>query len=160
MAVVTKYARSIKDPNLISLAEPVLAEARLRAIIAPPVTITNGDSINSLIYFGKMASNAVPIPGLALLKHGAVTSVNDFDIGLYSNGALVDIDIFADGLDISSAGTKDPFAAIPIADWGKRLWELLALTTDPGKEYDVVGTLKVAATATATVAAVMLYGKK
>lgn len=160
MAVVTLYAKSHKDPSLIGNPEAAFAEGRMRCISTGAVAITNGNSINSLIYLGKIPSNAVPVPGLSLLKHGAVTSVNDFDIGLYRDDVLVDIDIFADGLDISSAGAKDPFAAIAVADWGKRVWELLGLATDPGCEYQIVATLKAAATATASIAGQLFYAKK
>lgn len=160
MAVVTKYARSIKDPSSIALAAAALAEGMVRCISTGAISIANGDSINSLIFLGKMPSNAVPIPGLSLLKHGAVTSVTSVHIGVYADDVLVSAAIFASALDISSAGTKDPFAAIAVADWGKRLWELLGLATDPGKEYQIVLTMNAAATATASIAAEILYAKK
>lgn len=160
MAVVTKYAGSAKDPSVSALVPPVLAEGRLRSINVPATAITNGDSINSLFYLGKIPSSAVPLCGLSTLKHGGVTSVNDADIGIYKDGAVVDIDLFADGIDISAAGAKDPFAAVAVANVGKRVYELLGLTVDPGVEYDVVLTLKVAATATASIGGSILYSKK
>lgn len=160
MAVVTKYAGSAKDPTSANLIPAVLAEGRLRSINVPALAITNGDSISSLFYLGKIASNAVPLCGLSTLKHGGVTSVNDADIGIYKDGAVVDIDLFADGLDISAAGAKDPFAAVAVANVGKTVWQLLGLSVDPGVEYDVVLTIKVAATATASIGGTILYSKK
>lgn len=160
MAVVSKYAGSYKDPAVNNLPLAVLAEGRLRAINVPALAITNGDSIASKFYLGKISSSAVPLAGFSTFKHGAVTSVNDADIGLEKDGAAVDADIFADGLDISSAGAKDPFAAIAVANVGKMVWQLLGLSVDPGVEYDVVLTLKVAATATASVGGALLYSKK
>lgn len=160
MAVVTKYAGSAKDPSVAALVPPALAEGRMRAINVPAIAITNGDSINSAFYLGKISSAAVPFCGASTFKHGAVTSVNDADIGVYKDGAIVDIDLFADGLDISSAGAKDPFAAVAVANVGKTVWQLLGLANDPGVEYDVVLTLKVAATATASVGGSILYSKK
>lgn len=161
MAVVTKYARSFKDPASISLPEPVHAEGRVRAICTGPVAVANGDSIGSKLYLGKIPSNAVPIPGMATLKHGAITSVNDLDIGIEKqDGTVADADLFADGIDVSSAGTKDPFAAIAVADIGKRVWELLGLTVDPGIEYNIVATLKVAATGAASIGGTIFYSKK
>jgi len=160
MAVVTKYGRSYKDPTAINNPDAVLAEGRMRCIQSGAVSIANGDSIASIIYLGKIASNAVPLCGLSTLKHGAVTSVNDFDIGLYKDGAVVSVNLFADALDISSAGAKDPLANVAVANWGKRVWELLGLATDPGCEYDIVATLNVAATATASIALELIYSKK
>ncbi|WP_156464223.1 hypothetical protein [Afipia sp. Root123D2] len=160
MAVVTKYAGSAKDPVAANLIPAVLAEGRLRAINIPALAITTGDSIASLFYLGKIASNAVPLAGLSTLKHGAVTSVNDADIGIYRDGVAVDADLFADGIDISSAGAKDPFAAVAVANVGKQVWELLGLANDPGVEYDIVLTIKVAATATASIGGAILYSKK
>lgn len=161
MAVVTKYARSFKDPASMSLPEPVHAEGRVRAISTGVVAIASGDSIASKIYFGKIPSNAVPLPGMSTLKHGAVTSVNDFDIGIEKqDGTVADADLFADGIDISAAGAKDPFASIAVADVGKRVWELLGLSVDPGIEYNIVGVLKVAATASASIGGTILYSKK
>lgn len=161
MAVVTKYAKSIKDPASIALAEPANAEGRVRAISTGAVAIANGDSIGSKIYLGKIPSNAIPLAGLATLKHGAVTSVNDFDIGIEKqDGTVVDADLFADGIDISAAGSKDPFASIGVADVGKPVWQLAGLAVDPGVEYNIVGTLKVAATASASIGGVIFYAKK
>lgn len=161
MGLVTKYAKSFKDPASISLAEPVFAEGRVRAISTGAVAIANGDSIGSKIYLGKIPSNAVPLPGFTTLKHGAVTSVNDFDIGIEkADGTVVSADLFANGIDISAAGSKDPFAAIAVADVGKRVWELAGLAVDPGVEYNIVGKLNVAATGGASIGGVILYAKK
>ncbi|NUU41379.1 hypothetical protein [Tardiphaga robiniae] len=160
MAVVTKYAAGFKDPSINSLPAAVLAEGRMRAINVPAVTVTNGDNANSKFYLGKMSSSAIPITGLSTLKHGAITGAADVDIGLYKDGVVVDIDIFADGLTLASAGTKDPYAAIPVADAGKQLWQLLGLANDPGVEYDVVLTTKADASATAAFSGHLLYSKK
>lgn len=160
MAVVLKYAPARKDPASSVLPYAGKAEGRVRTISSGAVSIANGDSIGSRIYFGKMPSHAVPLAFMSNLGHGAVTSVNDFDVGLEKDGVEVDWDIFADGIDISAAGNKNPMVTISVANQGKALWELLGLTKDPGVEYDVVGTLKVAATATASVSAFLSYAVK
>ncbi len=160
MGVVTKYAKSYKDPSSIALPEPVFAEGMTRCISTGPFAVANGDSISSKHYLGKIPSNAVPVIGGSTLFHGANTSVNDYDIGVELNGTVIDADLFADGIDISSAGTKSVFASIAAADVGKRVWELLGLAVDPGVEYDIVGTMKVAATGNATNSAQINYAKK
>ncbi len=160
MALVIKYAGSAKDPASANLIPAVLGEGRLRSINIPAIAITNGDSIGSQFYLGKISSSAVPLAGLSTFKHGAVTSVNDADIGIYKDGLAIDADLFADGLDISAAGAKDPFASVAVANVGKAVWQLLGLSNDPGVEYDAVLTIKVAATATASVGGTILYSKK
>lgn len=160
MAVVTKYAGGAKDPTSVVLVSPGLAEGRMRSINVPAFNVTNGDNANSKFYLGKIASSAIPIAGLSTLKHGAITGVSDADIGVYKDGAVVDIDIFADGLTLAAAGTKDPFASIAVADAGKAVWQLLGLANDPGVEYDVVLTTKADASATAAVSGHLLYSKK
>lgn len=159
-AVVTLYGPGYKDPASIQLVSPAFAEGRVRALILGPTTITNGNSINSKIYLGKMPSNAIPLFGMASLAHEAVAGVTSFDIGLERDGTVVNANVLAAALDISTAGTKDPFAGIAIADRGKRLWELLALASDPGCEYDVVAKLNAAATATKLINGYALYAKK
>ncbi len=51
------------------------------------------------------------------------------------------------------------FAAITVGDIGKRVWELLGLTFDPGREYDIVATMNNDATANGTIAAQIAYSK-
>lgn len=161
MAVVTKYAKSIKDPASSALAEPANAEGRVRAISTGAIAVASGDSIGSKLYLGKIPSNAIPLPGYTTLKHGAITSVNDLDIGIEKqDGTTVDVNLFADGLDVSSAGSKDPFAAIAVADVGKPVWQLAGLSVDPGVEYNIVATMNVAATAAASIGGTLLYAKK
>jgi hypothetical protein len=158
MAVVTLYAASFKDPAAVNSVAPVFAEGTPRVVNTKAVTITSGDSINSKVYLGKIQSSA--IPDLAsLIYHDSLTSLNDFDIGVEYNGVAVDIDVFADGLDLTSAGSKSVFAAITRANTGKRVWELLGLSSDPGRVYDIIGTLKAASGATGVVAAQIRYAK-
>ncbi len=69
-----------------------------------------------------------------------------FDIGLYltggsHNGAVVDNNLFCDALDVKAAASSqvEAFteAALDNFDRGKPLWQLLALTSDPGVSYDL-----------------------
>lgn len=159
MAVVQKYAKSYKDPSTIALPQAVFAEGQVRDIISGPIDIANGDSINSEIFFGKIASNAILLP-ISTLYHGGLTGVTDFDIGLKRDGALIGIDVYADGLNLSSAGSKSAVAALATGAIGKRVWEVLGLASDPGGEYDLVGTLKAAATAAGVLEAFFYYSKK
>ena len=159
MAVVTKYAASYKDPSLVLSVPPVFAEGQLRVINTKAVAIANGDSATSKIYLGKIPSSAIPCL-LSTLYHDAITGVTSLDIGLEYNGAIVSANALASALNVSAAaGSKSVFAAVTTANTGKRLWELLGLSTDPGREYAVVATLNAAATAAGNFAAQIIYSK-
>lgn len=92
------------------------------------------------------------------ISNDAITGGTDYDIGLYDtsdNGsAVVDKDLFADGLDLSSAGDKANANTAPdIADIGKKIWEYsaLSLTENPSKEYDLAITANTVGTAAGTI---------
>lgn len=162
MAIVTLYGRSYKDPASAQLAAPTQAEGRVRLISSGPIAIANGNSIGSRHYFGKMPSSAILIPALCVLYHSATTSLSDYDLGLELNGTIVDADLLADGLDLSSGSSKSAVATIgTVANIGKRLWEHVAgLTNDPAVEYDIVGTMNAAAGGAGTVNLMLGYAKK
>ena len=94
------------------------------------------------------------------IYHEAITTLADYDVGLYKDGAAASLDLLANGLDLSSAGTKAMNAAVATADLGKRLWELLGLTLDPGVWYDVVGTMNAASTAAESLVAQLWWAKR
>ena len=79
----------------------------------------------------------------------AITAGTDFDVGLYNPanvlaGVVVDADFFVASIDLS-AGNTVPVGVthgnvIGVELIESRLWELLGLTADPFKEYDVCMT--------------------
>lgn len=166
MSVVTLYGRGYKDPAALNLPPVAHSQGRMRIINTGVLAIANGDSIGSKHYFGKVPSSAILLPVLSLLFHEDVTSVNDYDIGLELDGVIKDADLLSDGLDISSAGSKAILTTIgTVANYGKRLWEMLATTDgtllqDPGCEYDIVGTMKVASTGAKKINAQIAYAMK
>lgn len=107
-----------------------------------------------------------------LLSCDAITSAAA-DFGIYDvaskgvEGAAVDVDFFASAqslaaalvnLDIThEADAADAGAGFGLADVEKPLWQALGLTSDPGKWYDVAGTLTAAATAAGTVSTKVHY---
>jgi len=95
-----------------------------------------------------------------LLSCTAITSAAG-DVGLYdipsvNAGAVVDADLFASAQSLASALAETNVlresTTITVANLDKKLWQLLGLTADPGKYYDVAITLTAAATAAGTVA--------
>jgi len=160
MTQVTKYGRGYKDPNSSLLPIAAYAEGRVRALASGPIAIANGDSIASKHYFGKIASDAILLPFGCVLTHEAVASVTDYDIGIEKDGTVISANVLADGLDISSAGTKSGVAAVAAANVGKRLWEILGLSTDPAVEYDVVGVMNAASSAAKSISLVLTYSRQ
>lgn len=158
MAVVQKYGLGFKKPgDQAWQVKKQHAEGDVRAISTGALAVANGDSINSKVYFGRIPSSAIPDVYNSVISHSAITGLSDFDVGIEQAGVVKDADILADGLTFASAGTKNPFAAIAIADIGKPLWQLLGLSSDPGVDYDIVGTFNAAATADGTIAAQIQY---
>lgn len=81
------------------------------------------------------------------------------DVGIYqtaaNGGAVVDADLFASAIDVASAAVAETnvlheSGVVNIDDSEKRLWEMLGLTEDPKRWYDVVCTSNSAA-ATGTI---------
>lgn len=95
-----------------------------------------------------------------LLRHVALIGASDVDIGLHDieGGAVVQKDLFADGLtlvtaraspvDVLGSGTN----AVSAANADKRIWELLGLSADPKKAYDLTLTFNTGGTATGAIA--------
>ena len=86
----------------------------------------------------------------------AITGGTDYDFGLYetiaNGGAVVDKDLFADGLNLSSASKRTNALTAPdIADLDKQLWELLGLAKDPNKDYDLAITANTVGSAAGTI---------
>lgn len=81
-----------------------------------------------------------------LVHNDAITGGTDFDLGVYDpasrGGAVVDINCFADAVDLSSAqaGVNITFEGGDVANIAKPLWEILGLSSDPELEYDVCFT--------------------
>ncbi len=160
MAVVTKYGRSFKDPSSVALSAAAFAEGKLVGITTGPIAIANGDSANSLLKLGKVPSSAILLPGLSTLYHTAITGLNSLHIGVHKDGVVVSANALANALDLTAAGSKSVIAALATGSMGKRLYEVLGLTNDPGCEYELVAQLNAAATAAGTVEAFIGYAKK
>jgi hypothetical protein len=156
MAVVTTYAAEYPDPAgrpLNQMEIPSFGKgSRIHTLIGT-CPIADGDSINSVVIFGKLPSNAVILPE-ARIGYSAVTGVSDFDLGYRARTFPTlagDIDALIDGQSIATAGETRLIAAAAVYLIGRRLWEMLGIATDPKCELEIAGTLKAAATAAGTV---------
>ena len=116
-------------------------------------TAANGDSIASTYRFCRIKSN--DLVSKVLLDNATWGAACTMDIGLYqtaaNGGAVVDADLFAAAVDMNTANraldvTRES-GIITVANMEKRVWELLGLSADPQRDYDVAGTLVAAAAA-------------
>lgn len=143
MAVENKYV----DSNLEAgdRAEAKLhggAHLRiLHSVFAPAAA----DSDGSIYRLGRIHSSSI-LPKIEFDTAG-VTGGTDWDLGFYDvsgpagDGAVVEKDILYDGKDMSSAGNgNDGLGSVAVADRAKPVWELIGLSSDPGKFYDIAWT--------------------
>lgn len=156
MAVVTN-----KSPKITALD----ADLDKKAVIPPTpeyvfdatMELANGDSIGSTYRLIRVPSHFRPT-SLRLSCDAITTCTADF--GLYQNaangGAVASVALFASEQALSSALLQTEISteatAADIDKTGKRLWEILGLTADPGVSYDLTATLTAAAGSAGTIA--------
>lgn len=102
---------------------------------------------------------AVRVPSNArvsqvLISAADATTAGKIDVGVYetdgNGGAAVDRDLFASALDLANSslaagGNGDitfESTEYTFAESGKPLWEVLGLTSDPCKEYDICAVVE------------------
>lgn len=110
------------------------------------VEVAAADDNNSVYRFARVPSNAY-VTGLNL-SCDAITGGTDYNFGIHqtaaNGGAVVTDNLFADAVDLSTALVNSNIlfkgTGPDIANGEKRLWELLGLTSDPKREYDVTAT--------------------
>lgn len=161
MAVVTTKSTALQTadaapptPNQVPLR---LANGRLRESVGV-VAVANGDSIASQLRLARV--NSSDRIAALLLSCTAITSaaadIGVYDIPTINGGAVVDVDLFATAQSLASALANTDVlresTTITVADLEKPLWQLLGLSSDPYKQFDIVATLTAAATAGGTVA--------
>jgi len=106
------------------------------------------DSANSIHRFCRVPSNARV--SQVLLTTGDASSAGACDIGVYqtvdNGGAVVDSDLFASAFDLTGgafANTDVTYESgeYTVAESVKPLWEVLGLSADPKREYDVAAKI-------------------
>lgn len=158
MAVVTTKSTAVTnaDSTTQTLNKNTTSGGRKRESIGI-VEAANGDSSTSQYRFCRVYSSWRV--AAVLLYCDAITS-GAMDVGIYqtaaNGGAVVDADFFASAQSIASAlvvGTNiaHESGVYGIEDLEKPLWEALGLTADPGRWYDVVGTLTADTAAAGTI---------
>jgi hypothetical protein len=107
------------------------------------------DSATSVHRFCRIPSNARV--SQVLFHTLLAATAGNVDIGLYDTdedgvGAVVDADLFASALAITTPSALNldvtfESAEYTVAETVKPLWEVLGLTADPQKDYDVATTI-------------------
>lgn len=103
-------------------------------------------------------------PLILLIGCTAITNGTDYNVGIFTrDGAVIDDNVFADALDLSSAlpiglTSKDGLSAVLAADHGKMLYEHAGHTTENMHEsYDIAATGIAVGTAAGTISALLIY---
>lgn len=120
------------------------------------VEVAAADSDTSVYRFVRLPSNAI-IHKIEIYND-AITGGTAYECGIHKNaadgGAVVDADVFATTLDLSSAHATPldiAFEAYDFANCEKKLWEQLGLSADSFLQYDLTMTGTTVGTAAGTI---------
>lgn len=126
------------------------------------VEVAAADDDGSVYRMVRLPSNARVISMTRF--NDAITAGTVYDLGVYqtaaNGGAVVDADVFATDADLSSASVVGVEMRYEVADINgieKRLWEVLGLTSDPQREYDIAFTGDTVGTAAGTISLEVLW---
>ncbi len=140
---------------------PHLAGADVQSSVAK-VNIAAADSNTSTYRLVRLKSS-MRLQSIKLL-FDAITGGTSFKVGLYdtlaNGGVAVNSNLFANALDLSGGSTTGVEVLNQnnsIANMEKRVWELLGLSVDPFKDYDLVVTAVTIGTSGGNVAALVAY---
>jgi len=120
--------------------------ARMKRVGPASVEVSAAETAGSILRFFRIQSDACISE--VLLSCDAIAT-GAMDVGLYdtddNGGAVVDADLFASAQAVTAALVASNIAhesgAYTIDNRGKRLWEVLGLSSDPNKAYDVACTV-------------------
>jgi hypothetical protein len=141
--VITNAVATPKTVN-----NPAVGGAAQLMEVAGLVTCAADDSSGSIHRFVRVPSNARI--SQVLFSTADASSAGAINVGIYQTAdygsAVVDADLFASALDLSGG----PFNNLDItfesgeytyAEAVKPLWEVLGLSADPCREYDIAATI-------------------
>lgn len=144
MAVVTVKSTAITNRDATPrVHNSDYLEGGVNRMSIAAVAVTTGDTSTSKYILAKIPSSA-RLSAISLFSDD-MGSQTTLDFGLWDttdNGsAVVSATLFASAYDVHSGavnGTNILFSNLAISNAEKRVWELLALAADPGKDYDLV----------------------
>lgn len=143
------------DNPTATLSQAHLAGSSVRHPVAKVEVLAADD--NGSVYRMFRVHSSERINSLSLLND-AITAGTSFDAGLHdteaNGGAVVQKDLFATAVDLSSARVAPldiTFEALNIDKAELMIWELLGLAADPNKYYDLTLTANTVGTADGTI---------
>lgn len=149
MAVTNRTSTAIANMTATPkvLNNPARGVGELKEVAAVVASAAD-DTAASVYRFNRIPSNARV--SQVLLSAADATTAGALNIGLYdtaeNGGAAVDADLFASALDLSGG----PFNNLDVtfesgeytyAESEKPLWEVLGLSSDPCKDYDLAAVV-------------------
>lgn len=163
MGVVNTKATAITNADASSRVpnSPYIERGQVQSSVAK-VNIAATDS-NTSTYRLCRISSSMRLQALKLF-FDAITGGTSFKLGIYdtaaNGGAAVSSALFANALDLSGGNTQGLEVLCQnnsIANMEKRLWELLGLSADSFKDYDLVLTAVTIGTSGGNVAALASF---
>jgi len=162
MAVEDKYVNT----ELIAgkLANSALTRGADTITLVTTFEVAAADDDGSVFRIAQgLSPNLIPVDIKVL--NDALTAGDDFDLGLYEQGVggtVVDKDVFADGLDLSSAhifgASLDGLVTVDVANATKQLFEHAGHTLATKKEgYDLALTANTVGTLAGTVTVIATF---
>lgn len=150
MAVVNRNSATIANSALTpkTLNSPANGGPGVLQEVVGYVTPAADDTQASIHRFVRVPSNA-RISQL-LFSTGKATTAGACDIGVYqtadNGGAVVDADLFASALDLFGGPYNNLDVTHESGQYSydervKALWEVLGLSADPNREYDIASTI-------------------
>lgn len=154
MAVENKYV----DADIVSgkKTSAAFTGAQVIEMVATEEIAAADDDGSVYRFFKGVPANLIPVE--ITIACDAITGMTDCDLGLYltNTGAVVDKDVLMDGQTLASALTRASghqlgLQTVNIADAGKTLAELDAVSTDTPASYDIALTANTVGSAAGTV---------
>lgn len=154
MAVENKYIDSDRASGYLS--DAVSSGGGKVIKIVKTFEIAAADDDGSVYRIAQIGSSDVLLSATVMCD--AITGGTDFEMGLYNTntGSVVSKGLFMTGQTLATASkVLDGIAAVDIANRDKEIYEMLSLTTDPKKVYDIALTGDTVGTAAGTVTVVL-----
>jgi len=153
MAVVTKTGNAYPVAGALQNVSARVAESEA-TVFASFVDMAVGDSIGSLLYFGRVPSSALIHPASRVYNQALGAAVT-LRLGFYkpnggvvlSNNALTPTLLDMNTADLSGLGK--PLNGLTVLLMHMPAWQLANLSADPGGLLDIVGEIQGAAVGTA-----------
>lgn len=145
MGVVTTYGQGYRNSVAAQAPLAVFAQGHLKTIVST-IAVGAADSATSKYYIGKIPSSAIIDPS-SLAYGGGVTGLTSVSVGFDASAAPAGFVTWAaspallvSAQDWHLAASFSLMQNVSVANYGKRAWELLGLSADPGGTIDVFAT--------------------